>query len=124
MTTTALVKVAGTTYVRRAYTDPYGHRHKAIEVTRGSHKRKARRSKKRRAKCKKWFSPKVKMDWGKSMALRKRRGNALKAHKGDLLATGRALVALANVTEDSATELEARKDAKHFLELYKGKQRR
>ncbi len=118
--TTALVKVEGTTYLRKAYTDRYGHKHKAVEVTRKPYKKKTKQSKKRRtSKNRKWFSPKVHMDWGKDMTLRKRRRNALKSHKGDLLATGRALVALANVTQDRETKIAARKDALHFLELHK-----
>jgi len=63
----------------------------------------------------KWFSPKVKMDWHKDMPLGERRQNALDAHNGDTLATGRALQALANVSQDKQTVIEATKDAKYFF---------
>lgn len=68
---------------------------------------------------KKWYSPSTTMNWGKNMPVETRRRNALKAHKGDVLATARALQALANVTTDPATRREARKDAQYFFEVYR-----
>jgi hypothetical protein len=62
----------------------------------------------------KFFHPKVHMDWHKDESEQKRRKKALAAHKGDELSTARALGALANVTQDRATERAARKDAKYF----------
>jgi len=63
----------------------------------------------------KWFEHKVDMNWGKDMAAETRRANALKAHTGDLLATGRALQALANVTTDAETATAAKADADYFF---------
>ena len=116
--TTALVKIPETTYTRKAWIDRYGHEHKAVTVTRGSYKKKVKRSrgrKRRTPKEKRFFHPKVKMNWGKNMPITERRDNALEAHGGNLLATGRALQALANVTQDAGTKVEARKDALYFF---------
>ena len=63
----------------------------------------------------KWFNPKVNMDWHKDMPMGERRQNALDAHNGDPLATGRALQALSNVTTDPKTKIESLKDAKYFF---------
>jgi hypothetical protein len=62
------------------------------------------------------------MGWHKNQPSEKRRKLALKAHKGDKLATARALQALANVTTDKTTKKLARADAVYFYNLYnKGK---
>lgn len=58
------------------------------------------------------------MKWSKVMPREVRRRNALEAHKGDALATARALQALSEVTMDIATEIEAEKDARYFFERY------
>lgn len=58
------------------------------------------------------------MNWSKNMFSDVRRRNALEAHKGDALATARALQALSEVTMDIATEIEAEKDARYFFERY------
>jgi RecA-family ATPase len=62
-----------------------------------------------------FYYPKVKMNWHKGDAVTLRRQRALRAHKGDVLATGRALQSLANVTTDRQTATQARKDAKYFF---------
>ncbi len=67
----------------------------------------------------KFFYPGVKMDWHKDQPPSKRRANALKAHKGDKLATARALQELANVTTDSATARAAKADADYFFAEHK-----
>jgi hypothetical protein len=53
------------------------------------------------------------------MPATKRRQLALKAHKGDKLATARALQALSNVTQDKVTKRLARVDALYFYELHR-----
>ena len=120
--TTAIVRIPETTYKRDAWIDRFGHRHPATTVTRKGYKKKVKRArgrKRRTPSAKRWYRPTVKMNWKKTMPLEVRRDNALDAHGGDILATGRALQALANVTQDAETKIEARKDAQYFLALYK-----
>lgn len=65
----------------------------------------------------KFFHPKVHTGWHKSQSITYRRRLALKAHGNDYLATGRALQALANITQDSATERKAKQDANYFFSM-------
>ncbi len=64
---------------------------------------------------KKWYEHNVEMNWSKDQSAEVRRANALKAHKGDALATARALQALANVTTDVETAELAKIDADYFF---------
>lgn len=66
----------------------------------------------------KWFKPKIPMGWHKDDKPRTRRINALKAHKGNVLSTARALNALANVTTDKTVKHLARLDAQYFFARY------
>lgn len=66
----------------------------------------------------KFFHPKVHMGWHKDLAMSTRRRKALKAHKGDNLATARALQALANVTQDKVTRQKAQADANYFYKRH------
>ena len=117
--TTVLVNIPAITYTREAYTDPFGHRHKATKVHKRAHKPKVRRrGKAKTPKEKRFFKPKVKSGWKKDMPLKERRALVLKSHKGDLLSAARGKQALANVTTDTETKVEAEKDAKYFLQLY------
>lgn len=63
----------------------------------------------------KWYQHNVEMNWHKDEPAEVRRANALKAHKGDELATARALQALANVTTDPETSELAKNDADYFF---------
>jgi hypothetical protein len=63
----------------------------------------------------KWYRHNVPMNWHKDESAGTRRSNALAAHKGDELATARALQALANVTTDAGTARLARADADYFF---------
>ena len=63
----------------------------------------------------KWYEHNVEMNWHKDETVEVRRANALKAHKGDELATARALQALANVTTDAETAKLAKGDADYFF---------
>ncbi len=69
------------------------------------------------SKVNKWFEPGPEMNWKKDMPLRQRRQNALRAHNGDALEAGHALLALANVTRDEQTKIEATKDYLYFFKL-------
>jgi len=62
-----------------------------------------------------WYQHNVEMQWHKDLPAEIRRANALKAHKGDVLATARALQALANVTTDSETSKIANIDADYYF---------
>ena len=55
------------------------------------------------------------MNWHKDDPAQVRRTNALKAHKGDELATARALQALSNVTTDTKTSKLAKEDVDYFF---------
>lgn len=67
----------------------------------------------------KWFKPKKrKTGWSKFLPAKIRRARSLKAHKGDLLASGRSIQALANLTTDKRTERLARADARYFFREY------
>jgi hypothetical protein len=61
-----------------------------------------------------WYEPTVTTGWKKEMPEEQRRRLVLEAHQGDLLASGRAMMALANVTNDQATKSSAKKDAFYF----------
>ena len=63
----------------------------------------------------KWYQHNMEMNWHKDQPAEMRRANALKAHSGDKLATGRALQALANVTTDIETAKLAKIDADYFF---------
>ncbi|MDE2236129.1 MAG: hypothetical protein KGK44_11385 [Gammaproteobacteria bacterium] len=69
----------------------------------------------RTPKSARFFSPGVKMGWRKDQAAAIRRREALKAHKGNLTATGRALQEIANVTTDARTAKLAKADADYFF---------
>lgn len=69
----------------------------------------------------KWFKPGTHTGWHKNMPQYKRRALVLKSHKGDLLASARAMGSLANVTRDSKTRIEAKKDADYFYKEYEKK---
>ncbi len=62
-----------------------------------------------------WYEHTVQMNWHKDDPEGVRRARALKAHKGDVLATARALQALANVTTDTETARVAKTDADYFF---------
>ena len=63
----------------------------------------------------KWYQHNVEMNWHNDQPAEMRRANALKAHSGDKLATGRSLQALANVTTDIETAKLAKIDADYFF---------
>ena len=73
---------------------------------------------KQKVKTEKWYSPSVVMGWRKDQSATTRRRLALKSHKGNKLATARALQSLANITVDKATKKLARADALYFYSLY------
>jgi hypothetical protein len=67
----------------------------------------------------KWFHPKVDTGWDKDMLPETRRELMLKAHGGDVLASAKAMQALANVTRDNKTRYEAQQDARYFYKMHK-----
>jgi hypothetical protein len=71
----------------------------------------------------KWYNTSVTMGWSKHDPAHLRRYRAARAHKGNKLAAGRALQALANVTTDKTTRKLARADAVYFFDLYKKERR-
>lgn len=71
-----------------------------------------------------WFQAGAPLNWRKDSSQAQRRRAALSSRRGNLLATGRALNALANVTQDKETQTKARADAKYFFARYKKQQAR
>lgn len=68
-----------------------------------------------------WFSPGRKLGWEKTDSQKTRRSTALKSRRGNELRTGRALLALSNVTQDAETKRKARADALYFFKVHKKK---
>lgn len=67
----------------------------------------------------KWFRPTTNTGWNKHDPAHLRRYRVLHAHKGDKLASARAMQALSNVTIDKTTKKLARTDAQYFFDLHK-----
>jgi len=74
------------------------------------------------ARKKKWFKPKKHRGWSKSQKATTRRRKLLnstdkrKSMHDRYLEAGKAIQALANVTQDSATRRAAKADAKYFFD--------
>jgi len=66
-----------------------------------------------------WYRPSVHTGWSKDDKPVTRRRKVLVSHKGSLLASARAMNALANVSADPKTAREAAKDARYFFARYK-----
>jgi hypothetical protein len=66
-----------------------------------------------------WYHPKVHTGWHKDQPPEVRRKEVLKAHKNDLLASGRSLQALSNVSTDNTTKVLAARDARYFFDKHK-----
>lgn len=106
-------------YSRGPYTRKGGVHVSGADVLGSTFKVKDRGKPGRTPKAQRFYDPQVHMGWHKGDSLRGRRVKALRAHDGDLLATARALQALANVTTDGATKRAARADAKYFFARHK-----
>lgn len=61
----------------------------------------------------------VRTGWSKNDLPEKRHTVVLEAHKGDALAAGRSMQALANLTTDNETRHRARADAVYFLSKHR-----
>lgn len=59
------------------------------------------------------------LGWKKDMSREKRIGVALRSRRGNVLATARALNALANVTTDYDTRVRARADAAYLYGVHR-----
>ena len=113
------LKVSGTTYKRKAWTDRFGHKHPAKVIHRKGYLTKDRGIPGRTPKSRRWYKPTTEMGWRKDMSAEERRELALDAHGGDLLSTARALLALSNVSTDDETKRLARSDADYFFREYR-----
>ena len=106
-------------YHRKGYTRKDGTKVSPAYVPPATFKAEDRGKPGRTPKSKRWYKPTTTMNWSKDMPIADRRINALKAHGKDVLATARALQALANVTTDTKTKKEAQKDADWAFDLYR-----
>lgn len=100
---------------RKAY-----RRSDGTKVKASTYKTKDKGKKGRTPKKNRWFNPSVHTGWSKEKSPVIRRKLALGTHKGDYLSTGRAMMALANVTTDKATARAARQDALYFYAKHRG----
>jgi hypothetical protein len=66
----------------------------------------------------KWFHPKVHTGWHKEQSLAYRRRLVRESHGGNYLTSAKSLLALANVSKDSATRKAARADANYFFKMH------
>lgn len=66
-----------------------------------------------------WFKPKVHTGWEKDETPAYRRREVLKAHKGNVLASARAMQSLSNATKDKTTKRLSGQDARYFFKRYK-----
>ena len=66
-----------------------------------------------------WYHPNVHTGWDKHQNAVTRRRKALYAHKGSMLASGRSMQALSNVTTDKQTKLLAGRDVRYFFRIVK-----
>lgn len=99
---------------RKAYTRKDGTRVKATTF-----KIKDRGAKGRTPKAERWFEPGVETGWSKDLKQSTRISRVVRAHKGDLLASARSMMALANVTTDSETRRKSKSDANILFKRYK-----
>jgi hypothetical protein len=67
----------------------------------------------------KWFEPGRPIGWRKDMPQEERIRTAVRSRRGNLLKAARALLALANVTQDKETERKARADAELLFKRYR-----
>lgn len=67
----------------------------------------------------KWFEAGKSLGWSKEDKQSTRRRNALHSRNGNYLRTARALLALANVTQDDETARKAHADAMYFFRKHK-----
>lgn len=110
----AKLRVHRKSYIRKAYTRKDGTRVRASRVGGSTFRVKDRGKRGRTPKSQQWYHPQVETGWKKDMPMSTRRSKALRAHKGDALATARGLQALANTTTDQATKRSAHSDAQYF----------
>ena len=112
------LRVSRKGYRRKAYIRKDGTRVKGSYVKPSTFYVKDVGARGRTPQRKQWYKPGVKMGWEKGMSVSKRRSKALKAHRGNELATARALQALSNVSTDKTTKREAKRDADYFFKLH------
>jgi len=66
-----------------------------------------------------WYRPSVHTGWSKDDKPVTRRRKVLVSHKGDLLAAGRSMQALSNISTDKTTARLAGQDARYFFNRLK-----
>lgn len=66
----------------------------------------------------KWFTAGKKTGWRKNLPTNKRRSIVLRSRRGNPLKAARAMQALSNVTTDKRTEELAGQDAAYFYRIY------
>lgn len=102
-------------HTRRAYLRKDGVRVKSAQVAPATFKSKDTGAPGRTPKKKQWFEPQVETGWEKGQPEGVRRNKVLRAHKGNELASARAMQALSNVSTDRATSRAAGRDARFFF---------
>ena len=106
-------------HTRRAYLREDGARVKSVKVSASTYKMEDKGQPGKTPQDKRWFEPQVDTGWRKDDNEPIRRVKVLDAHKGDELASARAMQALSNVSTDRETSGKARSDAKYFYRIHK-----
>ena len=111
---------------RKAYSRKAGVPVKTVRVPASTFLIKDRGKPGRTPEKDRFFDPKVRTGRKADMPMAKRRSLALKAHKGDLLATGRSLIALSNVQHRINPDVaaKAKADANYFYRLHAKRKRK
>ena len=112
------ITVTREAHPRRAYLREDGVRVKAAKVGATTFKTEDKGQPGKTPKDKRWFESQVETGWRKDDTEAIRRVKVLDAHKGDELASARAMQALANVSTDRETSKKARSDAKYFYRIH------
>ena len=113
------ITVTREAHPRRAYLREDGVRVKSVKVEASTFRTEDKGQPGKTPENKQWFDPQVETGWEKSQSEGIRRVKVLDAHKGDELASARAMQALANVSTDRETSKKARSDAKYFYRIHR-----
>ena len=112
------LRVERKAHTRKAYLREDGTRVVGSEVSSSTFRTKDRGKPGRTPKEEQWFESQVPTGWDKDHPEAARRVKVLSSHGGDELASARAMQAIANVTTDRETKIEARADARYFYRIH------
>jgi hypothetical protein len=115
----AKIRVERKRHRRRAYLREDGVRVKSAMVEPSSFTTEDKGQPGKTPKEGRWFEPQVETGWRKDEVESIRRVKVLDAHKGEELASARAMQALSNVSTDRETTRKAKSDANDFCRIHR-----